>query len=376
MPDVVIVRSITPLTPRRLTPLIVSALATLALTASACSTPTTAGTGTAAADHSRLERAVAASAPASGTRDDADPQVLAISIDAFNPKALRRLGHRGAPTFWRLVDEGASTLNARTQRELTVTLPNHTSMVTGRRIKAAADGHGVTWNDDLPGHPLTVQAAAGHDVESLFSVAHQAGLSTALYSTKTKFSLFQSSWPESLDRTTIKEERDGAIVKAVRRDLLRNDRGVTFMHLGLADKTGHAKGFMSPAYLRAVRRLDGLVGRILQDADTRSELDDLTIVLTSDHGGMPGTTSHSAAKDLADYRVPFTVWGPGIAAADLYDINPGYRDPHRKRTRLAGRQPVRNGDVANVVLGLVGAGPVPGSLFGFDRPLRVTTGPS
>ncbi len=341
----------------RFTPLV----ATVSLVAAALSVPSTATAGPGGDDRTR---------PAVERRD-ADPQVLVISIDALNPNALRKLGRQGAPSFWRLVDDGASTLNARTQRELTVTLPNHTSMVTGRRIKASAGGHGVTWNDDSPGRPATVHAAAGENVASLFSVAHEAGLSTALFATKTKFSLFQSSWPAALDRVTIKEERDGAVVKAVRRDLGR-DRAVTFVHLGLADKTGHAKGFMSRAYLRAVRRLDGLVGDILADADARASLDDLRIVLTSDHGGLPGTTDHSPADELADYRVPFAVWGPGIRPADLYDINPRYRDPRRTRTRLKGKQPVRNGDVANVALGLLDVDPVPGSLFGKRRPLRLT----
>lgn len=304
-------------------------------------------------------------------RDRPDPQVLAISIDALNPDALRRLGRDRAPALWRLVDEGAGTLNARSQLEQTLTLPNHTSMVTGRRINAAQGGHGVTWNDDLPGHPLTAQEAAGHTMESLFSVAHAAGSSTALFATKTKLSLLQRSWPEGLDRVTIKEERDAALVRAVRRDLLGRDRGLTFLHLGRPDEIGHANGFMGRAYLRAVRRIDALLAKVLEDADTHAELDDLTVILTADHGGQPGTTSHDAARKLADYRVPFTVWGPGISPADLYDINPGYRDPHRRRPGLAGRQPVRNGDVANTALGLLGLDPVRGSLFGAKRPLRL-----
>ena len=340
-----IVRSITPL------------ISSLALLAAVLSTPPSA--------------TARPSEPAPAARfaqRDADPQVLAISIDALNPQALRKLGHRRAPNLWRLIDEGAATLQARTQLELTVTLPNHTSMVTGRRINAARGGHGVTWNDD---RPATVQAAAGQEVDSLFSVAHDAGVSTALFATKTKFSLFQRSWPDDLDRVTIKEEQDAAVVKAARRDLLRRDRGITFVHLGLPDQIGHARGFMGRAYLRAVRRIDGLVGTILDAADNRSALDDLTIILTADHGGLPGSKDHGAARKLADYRVPFVVWGPGISPADLYDLNPGYRNPHRGRPDLRGKQPVRNGDVANVALGLLGLDPVPGSLFGVKRPLRL-----
>ncbi|QIK74066.1 alkaline phosphatase family protein [Nocardioides piscis] len=74
--------------------------------------------------------------------------VVAISIDGLNPRAITKLGKRGAPALHKLIRTGATTLNARTALELTDTLPNHTGMVTGRRIEAAASGHGVTWNDD------------------------------------------------------------------------------------------------------------------------------------------------------------------------------------------------------------------------------------
>ena len=85
--------------------------------------------------------------------------VLAISVDALNPEALTRLGAARAPNLHRLLAEGASTLNARSQVESTETLPNHTSMVTGRRVAASRDGHGVTWNSHRPG--ATVQTCRG-----------------------------------------------------------------------------------------------------------------------------------------------------------------------------------------------------------------------
>jgi hypothetical protein len=55
------------------------------------------------------------------------------------------------------------------------------------------------------------------------------------------------------------------------------------------------------------------------------------------------------------------VWGPGVTADDLYDLNPDYADPGRKRTTYAGAQPVRNGDVANLATDLLGLTKVPGS---------------
>ncbi len=327
--------------------------------------------GLAAAPVTAAPAAAPAAAP-SAARADNDPQVLAISVDALNPNALRTLGRDGAPHLWRLVDGGASTLNARTQVEMTVTLPNHTSMVTGRRIDARRGGHGVTWNDDGPGHPATVQAAAGHGVSSVFNVAHSAGVSTALFASKSKFSLFERSWPRGLDRVMIKEEQDGALARAARRDLIAKDRGFTFLHLGGPDKAGHAYGFMGRKYLAAVKRVDAQVGLILQAAERRDELADLTIILTADHGGPKHEANHSNARALANYRVPFTVWGPGIDPVDLYRVNPAYRAPGKRRVGFAGKQPVRNGNVANLALDLLDLTPVPGSLWGKRHPLRLS----
>lgn len=87
-------------------------------------------------------------AAATSSADDPVSRVVAISVDGLNPNAIRTLGASGAPNFHRLIREGAVTLNARTAREQTRTLPNHTSMLTGRRIDARSGGHGITMNSD------------------------------------------------------------------------------------------------------------------------------------------------------------------------------------------------------------------------------------
>lgn len=292
--------------------------------------------------------------------DDAVTSVLAISIDGLNPTALERLGVRGTPNLHELAAAGASTLNARTERELTITLPNHTGMVTGRRIDRTLGGHGVTWNDDRR-RPTTVQQAAGHGVDSIFSVVHGAGGSAAAFASKTKFSLWKRSWPEGLDRMVIKLDNP-SLVAAISRDLLTTDRELRFLHLSLPDNVGHERGFMSPAYLRAVRQVDTLVGSVLDTVASDPALAAGTaVILTSDHGGLGA--DHSDATSLANYRVAFMVRGPGVTpGTDLYDLNPDYADPGTRRTSYAApRQPVRNGDLANLALDLLDLPAVPGS---------------
>jgi predicted AlkP superfamily pyrophosphatase or phosphodiesterase len=308
--------------------------------------------------------------------DNPVDSVVAISVDGLNTDALGKLGPARTPHLHDLVDSGASTLNARTEHELTITLPNHTGMVTGRRIEATTGGHGVTWNDDRR-RPATVQAAAGQRVESVFTQVSASGGSTALFASKTKFSLWKRSWPLSIDTTRIQLDNT-RLARSVRRDLRDNERAFRFVHLSLPDAAGHEHGFMSPRYLRAVQQVDALVGSIVGAVRDDTELVGRTaIILTSDHGGLGA--SHSDARRLANYRVAFMVAGPGIpAGADLYELNPDdYRDPGTRRTTYRqSPQPVRNGDLANLALDLLDLPAVPGSEHNSSLDLDVSPPPA
>lgn len=297
--------------------------------------------------------------------------VLAISIDGLSVAAIERLGPAGMPNLHIFMDKGAATLNARTAREKTVTLPNHTGMVTGRRIEAATGGHGVTWNDNRP-RPRTVQAAAGDGVESVFSSVRDAGGSTALFASKKKFGLWTRSWPKAIDRTTI-IAGNGALVEAAIADITTEDREFRFLHLSLPDVAGHAHGWMSKRYLDAVRRVDELVGLVVasvtSDAQRRA---DTTILLTSDHGGF--LAGHENPRLLDNFRVPFMARGAGVdEGVDLYEMNEFYRDPGTRRTIYGmARPPVRNGMVANLALDLLGLPAVEDSEFDVAQDLSLS----
>ncbi len=155
----------------------------------------------------------------------------------------------------------------------------------------------------------------------------------------------------------------------MRRDIIDDDRAFTFVHLGHTDVVGHASGWMSPAYLDAVRAADGYVGRILDAIASAGETGETLVVVTADHGGRGRTHSDAAVYD--DYRIPFLVVGPDVpAGTDLYDLNPAYRDPGTGRpTYLQKKQPIRNGAVANLATDVLGIAAVPG------QPGRRSPGP-
>ena len=317
-----------------------------------------------------------------GTDDDADnpiDHVIAISIDGLNPDAIKKLGQSRAPAFHRLMREGAYTLNARTVRERTSTLPNHTAMLTGRRVDEEHGGHGYSDNFDDGG---TVHGAAGHYVASVFDVVHDHGGSTALFAAKTKFMLYRRSWnahgaPDQvgrndgrakIDRFTI-DHNNNQLVSKLNEELRRKPREFTFLHISLPDRVGHAHGFMGKQYIDAVGRTDVLLGRILKTVDHRPALRSHTLViLTADHGGR-GASHYEAAK-LGNFRIPFMAWGPGVPAGrNLYGLNPTFRSPGSNRTNYGGQQPIRNGDLANLATDALDLPRVPGSEFDSPRTL-------
>jgi hypothetical protein len=334
-----------------------AAVAALALAVSGCGAtppPQEQATRTSAQTAPRAAAAARAAAGSPVTR------VLAVSIDGLRSSAITQLGRAGTPTLHRLMAQGASTLNARTEREMTVTLPNHTGMVTGRRIFASQGGHGVTWNDDRL-RPRTVHQAAGHDVSSVFRVVHNANRGTALFASKTKFSLFERSWDAGIDRYRMRFD-NARLARMTRTDLLQHNRGFTFLHFSAPDEAGHSRGWNSPAYRDAVRATDRRLGQIVKAINDHGRLNNhLVLLVTADHGG--SGKSHGDASRLVNYRIPFIVWGPTVArGAGLYGLNPDYANPGDRRTSYSdNRQPVRNGAVANLALDLLGLNAVRGS---------------
>lgn len=316
--------------------------------------------------------------------DDVVNRVLAISVDGLNPRAIRKLGRSRTPAFHRLMREGAWTFNARTERESTSTLPNHTGMLTSRRVDERHRGHGVSFNRDDGG---TVHQAAGHYVASVFDVVHDRGGATALFTAKPKFRFYQRTWNThgardrtgaddgraKIDRFTV-DQNNARLVARLNADLRRSPRQFTFLHLSLPDRAGHRYGFMSKEYLAAVRRTDRLLGSVLATIADRPALRRQTlVVLTADHGGRGAT--HSRPARLQNYRIPFMAWGPGVAAGrNLHALNPTFRGPGNSRPSYSGEQPVRNGDLANLVTDALDLPKVPGSELNARRTLNVFGG--
>ena len=313
---------------------------------------------------------------------DSIEHVIQVSVDGLNPDAITQLGAAGAPAFHRLAAQGASTLNARTVVERTRTLPNHTSVMTGRPV-AGTSGHQVTFNED---NGSTLAATAGSYVAGVFDTVHDHGGSTALYSGAPKLDFLERSWNGTngaVDTIGVDNGRDkidtylrgaGSVTtSALLNQLATNPKTFNFIHLAATDSAGHQYGFMSSQYLNAVKEIDTHIGQILDAVAGNPALAGNTVVIVSaDHGGLG--LSHEDPTVVANFRIPFFAWGEGVAAgADLYALNADRANPGTTQPAYtAALQPIRNADSTDLVTELLGFGPVPGSTINANQSLDIS----
>jgi arylsulfatase A-like enzyme len=230
--------------------------------------------------------------------------VVIVSIDGLRPDAIARFR---PGVMQRLIGEGRATLDARTILP-SKTLPSHTSMLTG----VPPDQHGITWNDDaVVGRGLV-------PVPTVFAVARQQGLHTAAFFGKAKFRHLLV--PGTLDYAQAptgwwgrwSARRTASDVRAYLRRTAAagTPPHLLFVHLGEPDHAGHAVGWMSWLYGRAVRTADAALAVVLAAADAAYGAGGYTLLLTADHGGHRRT--HGSADSL-DVTIPWVAWGAGVA---------------------------------------------------------------
>jgi sialate O-acetylesterase len=308
--------------------------------------------------------------------------VVVLSVDGLRPELLAPPLDREHPGVMRLL-RGAHTLQARTDPDTTVTLPNHLDMVTGR-LQRGDDGHSWIGNDDPPppGKGGTLREMHGAYVPTMFDVAHDRGLATWVVATKSKFILLDQSADDregpldevdadngrdKIDRwICLKESAEVAQVEVslLRQAALRGQRSLSLMHLGETDAAGHTGAWDlsdGSLYRSAAKRVDDALRFMMEAIDGDPVLRGrVAVILTADHGGGAPPLSHTVVTAPINFTIPFAVWLCGDGApTDLYDLNaatrtrpdPAVNPPRDVRGRAA---PIRNADAGNAALSLLG----------------------
>lgn len=309
--------------------------------------------------------------------------VVVVNLEGLTTRAIARWGDDDGLLLARLLETGASTLNARTAYERTGNLTNLTGLLSGRRVNPDVGGHGVGWQTD-PG--TTVAAAAGEYVSSIFDLAHNFGLGTALLTSDPEQARLDLSWdavnggadPHGDDNGTDKidtfvvDESDSSLVAQLA-DLLAGDAPeLTVLNLSELNEAGLTYGFFSSEYRDAVGQADHQVRRVRRAIAASPETAGRTLlVITSGHGG----SQHAfvPASLLANARVPIIVKGPGVArGVDLYTLNPQYADPGTTVPGYRGPQPIRLADLADLITRVLGLPHIPGVTTNYDQSMVVT----
>ncbi|HTI99187.1 MAG TPA: alkaline phosphatase family protein [Dongiaceae bacterium] len=231
--------------------------------------------------------------------------VFIISFDQGNPELIRT---SPMPTFHEMVATGAHTWQAYTIVP-SLTLPSHTSMLTG----VGPQVHQILWNDYEPDKGVV-------RVPTIFSLAKQRGLVTAMFVGKEKFkhlllpgSVDTFVWPQPEDNAQAVAAAFAAQVGTLKPNLC-------FIHFRDPDTQGHKYGAASPEKIQALADCDAAL-KTIKDAIAAAGLTDSSvIILTADHGShdikdKDGVTrgTHGSA-DTADVTIPWVAWGHGVKA--------------------------------------------------------------
>jgi hypothetical protein len=272
----------------------------------------------------------------------------------------------------RMRDNGASTLNARTVTENTGPDANLMSLLTGRRVFPKGGGHGVGSKSTLPG---TVHDSAGQYVSSIFDLAHNLSNRTMFFSSRKETQLVLRSWnrktggkdpygvddgPAKID--TFKIKKDDATAVGLWRDrIAKRPAQLSVIELSGVLKEGTAGGFRGPKYQKAVRKAFQRVAAIRRSIAKQPAMAGRTLLVVTGTGGAQKTKG-SSRDWKQSYSVPMWVTGPGVpAASDLYGLNPSFTSPGKEQKPYSGPQPIRVGDLTNLVTRTLGLPPVPGS---------------
>jgi hypothetical protein len=314
--------------------------------------------------------------------------VIAISCDGLGSYWLDPLMQQGLlPNFNRLKTGGAWTSNARTDYMVSVTLPSHTGMITSRSMydtttnAIGGNGHCWTSNSD-PAVGQTIQSnrdpyvpggLAEAYVSSVFDVVHASGGSTGLYASKSKFSLFATTYGATLDFYKNYNNNSVNLMNEFVPAEQAHPADFVLLHFNEGDSNGHASGWGSTAYNNGIIAIDGYLGTLFNMIQNSPTMNGHTaIILTADHGGIG--SDHSDYTNPYDYTVPMAVWGPGVTAgADLYALNADTRaNPGTGRpSYTAAGQPIHNGELGNLALDLLGLDAIPGSTLDAQQNLAV-----
>jgi len=237
--------------------------------------------------------------------------VFIVSIDQGSPDNILK---SEMPLVKKWADEGAHTWEAYTTVP-SLTLPSHASMLTGVGVQK----HQIVWNEFEPEKGRLT-------VPTIFKIARERELTTALFAGKSKFKTFQDRG--SFDLFVISEStKSESIARAFAAEVGKLKPNLCFIHFADPDIAGHNFGVDSPEKIQAMAEVDAALRIICDAIEAAGFLDSSVFIVTADHGGHDRTREENADRQArgepyqpgthggpqtSDVVIPWIAWGQGV----------------------------------------------------------------
>ena len=236
-------------------------------------------------------------------RDDLASTVLLVSLDGFHPDYLTRFD---APTLTRLAEEGVRAEYMEPSFP-TKTFPNHYTLVTG----LYPAHHGIVSNTMYDPvfdarFSLSNRQAVGDrrwwdDGEPIWVTSQKQGQSSAPYFWPGSEAAIQGVRPSywmPYNNSMPGVARINSVIAALQKPAPVRPTFLT-LYLSNVDNQGHRHGPYSEEVGQAVAAVDGLIETLVERLRSENLMDQINLIITSDHG--MAATSRDSVAFLDDY---------------------------------------------------------------------------
>jgi predicted AlkP superfamily pyrophosphatase or phosphodiesterase len=239
------------------------------------------------------------------TPDPGHARLIVIGVDGLSVDGVVTAK---TPRMHELIQRSAWTLTARGVMP-TLSSPNWASMIDG----AGPEQHGITSNGILR-KMVEIQPVC-RDSEGMFPTIFEV---LREQNPTSRIAVFHD-WPGFADLVEkhapdVMQHEHGAArtAETAAHYWKLNHPALMFVHLDNVDHTGHAEGWATPAYYRAVEDADRYIGTILDMLRDESALDSTFVLISSDHGGKGRGHGKNSLEEI---QIPWILSGP--------EVNPG-----------------------------------------------------
>jgi hypothetical protein len=233
---------------------------------------------------------------------DVTKRVILIGIDGVSAEAFQ---YANTPAINNLISQGVISLKTRGVMP-TVSAPNWASVLSG----TGPEQNGVTsnnWSLANQGFDPTAKDADGY-FTSIFTLIRKQ-------KPKAVTGMFYDwEWLGTYvnNKLITKEQyiQGQVMITSVALNFIRKEKPVfTFIYYGLPDETGHSKGFNTKDYYQAITDIDTEIGKLVAGLQEDKMMQNTTIIITSDHGGVG---SGHGGESMIELEVPWIISGPGV----------------------------------------------------------------